>query len=136
LLELDGCAAQGPETARLGVRLDRVRAGMKGVVDSGTAASAFRAPVLAEVRRHLYGKTGTSPTVAIEADGTRREVATVWFTGFLEPGALPGQRHRLALAAYASHSDATGGEHAAPVIAAILGTLAQNGGQNREQKGK
>jgi hypothetical protein len=63
----------------------------------------------------------------------RADTATVWFTGWLEAGSLPGQTHRLAMAAFASHSDATGGEHAAPVIAAILSTLAA---QNVEQKGK
>jgi beta-lactamase class D len=77
------------------------------------------------VRPGLYGKTGTAPS----GDDT----ATVWFTGWLEAGSLPGQRHRLAMAAFVSHSDATGGEHAAPVIAAILSTLAT---QNSEQKGK
>jgi beta-lactamase class D len=68
------------------------------------------------VRPGLYGKTGTAPS----GDDT----ATVWFTGWLEAGSLPGQTHRLAMAAFVSHSDATGGEHAAPVIAAILSTLA------------
>ncbi|EEF25770.1 conserved hypothetical protein [Ricinus communis] len=32
------------------------------------------------------------------------------------------------MAAFVSHSDATGGEHAAPVIAAILATLASQNG--------
>ncbi|WP_229414300.1 penicillin-binding transpeptidase domain-containing protein [Zemynaea arenosa] len=132
LLQLDGRSATAPQAPALDVRLDRIRAGMKGVVDRGTAAGAFRASELAAIRTHLYGKTGTAPTVAIEADGTRRDVATVWFTGWLEPGALPGHRHRLAFAAYASHSDGTGGEHAAPVIAAILATLSQTPPQNRE----
>jgi hypothetical protein len=122
----DGRAASGPA---LGVRLDRIRAGMKGVIDVGTAAGAFGGPVLATLRPRLYGKTGTAPS----GDGT----ATVWFAGWLEPGSLPGQAHRLALAVFASHSEATGGEHAAPVAAAILATLAgQERGQNREQKGK
>lgn len=133
LLQLDGATAQAPPAPALDVRLDRIRAGMKGVIDRGTAASAFRAPELAAIRAHLYGKTGTAPTIAIEADGTRRDVATVWFTGWLEPGALPGQRHRLAFAAYASHSGGTGGEHAAPVIAAILATLSQTPAQTPPQ---
>jgi hypothetical protein len=37
------------------------------------------------------------------------------------------------MAAFISHSAGTGGEHAAPVVAALLSTLAS---QNREQKGK
>ncbi|NHZ64703.1 penicillin-binding transpeptidase domain-containing protein [Massilia genomosp. 1] len=128
LLALDGRDALAGATPALGVRLDRVRAGMKGVVDSGTAAGAFRGAHLAAVRRGLSGKTGTSPFVV---DG--RDLATVWFTGWLEPGSLPGQTRRLALAAFVSHSDATGGEHAAPIVAAVLGAMAA---RNPEQKGK
>jgi cell division protein FtsI/penicillin-binding protein 2 len=128
LLALDGRDALAAGRPALGVRLDRVRAGMKGVVDSGTAAAAFRGASLAAVRRGLSGKTGTSPSVV---DG--RELATVWFTGWLEPGSLPGQTRRLALAAFVSHSEATGGEHAAPIVAAVLAALAA---QNPEQKGK
>lgn len=125
LLALDGKDSGVPPVRPLGIRLDRIRAGMKGVVDVGTAAGAFGGPALAALRPHLYGKTGTAPS----GDGT----ATVWFAGWLEPGSLPGQTHRLALAVFASHSEATGGEHAAPVAATILATLA---GQNREQKDK
>lgn len=123
LLELDGRAAAAPDLEKLDVRLDRIRAGMKGVIDRGTAAGAFRA-LPSQVRAGLYGKTGTAPV--------SDDSATVWFTGWLEPGSLPGQRHRLAFAVYASHSDGTGGSHAAPVMAALLARLA---GQNGEQKG-
>ncbi|WP_338760812.1 penicillin-binding transpeptidase domain-containing protein [Massilia sp. METH4] len=122
LLELDGRAAADPRPQKLEVRLDRIRAGMKGVIDAGTAAGAFGA-LPRQVRAGLYGKTGTAPT------GTGS--ATVWFTGWLEPGTLPGQRHRLAFAVYASHSDGTGGRHAAPAIAAILAALA---GQSETQR--
>jgi cell division protein FtsI/penicillin-binding protein 2 len=116
LASLDGRAAAdlpGAHGASLGVRLDRIRAGLKGVVDSGTAAGAFRGAELATLRRGLYGKTGTAPT----GDGDK---ATVWFTGWLEPGSLPGQTHRLALAVFVSQSEETGGAHAAPVAAALL----------------
>jgi hypothetical protein len=125
LLELNGKAAQAPQPQPLGIRLDRIRAGMKGVVDYGTAAGAFGAPALAQLRRGLYGKTGTAPV----SDG----VATVWFTGWLEPGSLPGQQHRIAMAAFVSHSGASGGEHAAPMVAALLAGWP---GRNPEQKGK
>ncbi|RFP16349.1 MULTISPECIES: penicillin-binding transpeptidase domain-containing protein [unclassified Duganella] len=125
LLTLGSAASTVPEMKPVGIRLDRIRAGMKGVVDVGTGAGAFGGIALAGVRPGLYGKTGTAPT----GDDT----ATVWFTGWLEPGSLPGQTHRLAMAAFVSHSNATGGEHAAPVLAAVLSTLAA---QNREQKGK
>jgi cell division protein FtsI/penicillin-binding protein 2 len=117
LARLDGKTAVPMPPQPLGVRLDRIRAGMKGVVDAGTAAGAFRGADLAGVRRGLSGKTGTAPV----GDGER---ATVWFTGWLEPGSLPGQAHRLALAVFVSQSEGTGGEHAAPVAAAVLRRLA------------
>ncbi|MES2261181.1 MAG: penicillin-binding transpeptidase domain-containing protein [Pseudomonadota bacterium] len=125
LLALDGKTGQLAPAQPLGIRLDRIRAGMKGVVDAGTAAGAFGAPVLAQLRPGLYGKTGTAPV--------SDSAATVWFTGWLEPGRLPGQAHRLAMAVFVSHSEASGGEHAAPVVAALLSTLAA---QKPEQKGK
>ena len=125
LLELDGRQSQTASGPALDVRLDRIRSGLKGVVDAGTAAGAFGGPALAGLRHALSGKTGTSPSVDA--------LSTVWFTGWLEPGALPGQTHRLAVAAFVSHSEASGGEHAAPIVAAIFRTLlARNG----EQKGK
>jgi cell division protein FtsI/penicillin-binding protein 2 len=133
LLELDGRSAQLGGPPKLGVRLDRIRAGMKGVVDAGTAAAAFRGARMDAVRKGLFGKTGTSPSIVTGADGVRRELATVWFTGYLEPGSLPGQRHRLAVAAFISHSEASGGEHAAPVVASVLESMAA---LNPEQKGK
>jgi cell division protein FtsI/penicillin-binding protein 2 len=116
--ELDGRPAAPSNGPALGVRLDRVRAGMKGVVDVGTAAGAFRAPALAGIRRGLSGKTGTAPV----GDGS---LATVWFTGWLEPRSVPGQDHRLAVAVFVSRSEATGGAHAAPVAAALLRALAR-----------
>ena len=133
LLELNGRAAGQERGAKLGVRLDRIRHGMKGVVDDGTAAGAFRGARLDQVRRGLFGKTGTSPAMVTGADGVRRELATVWFTGWLESGSVPGQRHRLAIAAFVSHSEASGGDHAAPVVAAVLGAMAA---PKREQRGK
>ena len=129
LLELDGRKAATPATAALGVRLDRIRAGMKGVVDAGTASAAFRGPRLAAIRRGLSGKTGTAPSTATGADGVQRELATVWFTGWLEPGSMPGQKGRLAVAAFVSHSEASGGEHAAPVVAAVLASMAEQRGK-------
>jgi len=126
LLELDGRGAREAAGEPLGVRLDRIRAGMKGVVDRGTAAGAFRGAAFDRLRPGLYGKTGTAPA---GRDGQ----ATVWFMGWLEPGSLPGQTRRLAFAAFVSHSDATGGGHAAPVVAALLRAMEA---QSREQKEK
>jgi cell division protein FtsI/penicillin-binding protein 2 len=125
LLELDGRQARQPSTDKLGVRLDRIRAGMKGVVDSGTAAAAFRGARMDALRRGLSGKTGTAPAMVVGADGVRRELATVWFTGWLEPGSIAGQQRRLAVAAFVSHSEGTGGEHAAPIVAAVLASMAR-----------
>ncbi|WP_312161617.1 penicillin-binding transpeptidase domain-containing protein [Massilia timonae] len=116
LLSLDGRAAQATPGQALGVRLDRVRAGMKGVIDGGTAAGAFRGAGFDLLRPGLYGKTGTAPA-------GQDELATVWFMGWLEPGSLPGQAGRLAFAAFVSHSAATGGGHAAPVVAALLQSM-------------
>jgi cell division protein FtsI/penicillin-binding protein 2 len=129
LLSLDDRQAAAPAMPPVGVRLDRIRAGMKGVVDIGTAAGAFRGARFDTLRRGLSGKTGTSPT-GPQGGG---DSATVWFTGWLEPGSLPGQKHRLAVAAFVSHSEATGGEHAAPIVAAVLASALA---QNQEQKGK
>jgi hypothetical protein len=61
------------------------------------------------------------------------DAATVWFTGWLEPNTLPGRPQRLAFAAFISHSQGSGGEHAAPIVAALLSAMAA---QNTEQKGK
>ncbi|MDN4056108.1 penicillin-binding transpeptidase domain-containing protein [Massilia sp. YIM B02763] len=118
LAELDGQAAAPRKGAALGVRLDRIRAGMKGVVDAGTASGAFRGADLEGVRRGLSGKTGTAPI----GDG---DLATVWFTGWLEPHSLPDQPHRLAVAVFVSRSEGTGGGHAAPVAASMLRWMAQ-----------
>ncbi|MCA1856287.1 hypothetical protein LE190_10155 [Massilia oculi] len=125
LLELDGRVAAAPAGEDLGVRLDRIRAGMKGVVEHGTAASAFRGPAFDRVRAGLFGKTGTAPT---GKDGE----ATVWFMGWLEPGSLPGQDRRLAFAVFVSASQLTGGGHAAPVVAALLRSMPSH---SPEQKG-
>ena len=133
LLELDGREAASDQGGKLGVRLDRIREGMKGVVDTGTAAGAFGGARMEPIRRGLSGKTGTAPAIVTGADGIKRELATVWFTGWLEPGSMPGQRHRLAVAAFVSHSEGSGGEHAAPVVASVLRAMT---GLNREQKGK
>ncbi|MGX4640168.1 penicillin-binding transpeptidase domain-containing protein [Massilia sp. SYSU DXS3249] len=119
LLSLDGREAKHRPGAPLGVRLDRVRAGLKGVVIHGTAASAFRAPEFDGLRGGLYGKTGTAPS---GPDGQ----ATVWFTGWLEPGSIPGLTRRVAFAAFVSRSEATGGEHAAPVVASLLRSMLLN----------
>lgn len=126
LLSLDGRESKAAHGDALGVRLDRVRAGMKGVIDGGTAAGAFRAHAFDSLRPGLYAKTGTAPA-------GQDDLATVWFMGWLEPGSLPGQTRRLAFAAFVSHSPATGGGHAAPVVAALLQSMQ---GQSLEKRDK
>jgi cell division protein FtsI/penicillin-binding protein 2 len=123
LLDLDGRAAARVAGPTLGVRLDRIRAGMKGVVDRGTGSSAFRGARFDSLRPGLYGKTGTAPISEVDENG--KGLASVWFAGWLEPGSLPGQTHRLAFAAFVSRSTGTGGADAAPVVAALLRSLAQ-----------
>ena len=57
--------------------------------------------------------------------------------GWLEPGSLPGQTRRLAFAAFVSHSAATGGGHAAPVVAALLQSMQSSlEGQSLEKRHK
>ena len=142
LLSLDERPAAPGSNQPLGVRLDRIRAGMKGVVDTGTAAGAFRGARFDALRPGLSGKTGTAPTGA-QGGQSASDLATVWFTGWLEPGRIPGHAHRLAFAAFVSHSGSTGGEHAAPIVAAVLASARagehqeyREPRQNREQKGK
>jgi len=126
LLALDGREARAEGGEPVGVRLDRIRAGLRGVVAQGTAAGAFRAPEFDGLRSGLYGKTGTAPV----GDAG---LATVWFTGWLEPGSIPGQDRRLAFAVFVSRSEETGGAHAAPVVAALLRSMLV---QKQELKGK
>ena len=126
LLALDGRGAAPSQGAPLGVRLDRVRAGMKGVVDGGTASGVFRGPAFDALRPGLYAKTGTAPA-------GQDDLATVWFMGYLEPGTLPGQTRRLAFAAFVSHSALTGGGHAAPVVAALLASMAEQSLEKRHK---
>jgi beta-lactamase class D len=80
---------------------------------------------MAGIKRGLYGKTGTAPV--------SDDAATVWFTGWLEPNTLPGRAQRLAFAAFISHSQGSGGEHAAPIVAAMLSAMVE---QNAEMRGK
>ena len=126
LLALDGREAKVDKGEPLNVRLDRIRAGLRGVVAQGTAAGAFRSPEFDGLRSGLYGKTGTAPV----GDAG---LATVWFTGWLEPGSIPGQDRRLAFAVFVSRSEETGGAHAAPVLAALLRSMLV---QKQELKGK
>lgn len=120
LLELDGRAAATTPAVELGVRLDRIRAGMKDVVEHGTAQSAFTSPALKMLRSGVYAKTGSAENQAVQGNVS-------WFVGYVEPDTLPGEHRRLAFAVYISRSPITGGAHAAPVMAGVLESLAQRG---------
>jgi len=117
LAGMDGRAAV-PQRQALGVRTDRIRAGMALAVSSGTARGAFARRELDGVRRLVWGKTGTAP----HGDEARNNA---WFVGGLEPGALPGQTRRLVFAVQVSNtgSGETGGARAATVVAELLTQL-------------
>jgi hypothetical protein len=113
LLQLNERAAAVPEAQPLSMPLQRVRAGMKEVVATGTARSAFGAASLASLRDGLFAKTGTAPIAGTELN-------SAWFVGYLRGGTLPGEPRTLAFAVSISHTDKTGGAHAAAVMAALL----------------
>lgn len=119
LFELNGSAASIQRQDVLEMKLQRLRTGMKAVVEQGTARNAFSAQDMALFAKHIYGKTGTAPTPSIGAN-----LNTAWFVGWVEPGAWPGLTRRLAFACFVTHTPLTGGGQAAPVVAAILKQLA------------
>jgi cell division protein FtsI/penicillin-binding protein 2 len=111
LTQLNQQPASNPPAQALGVRLDRIRAGMKAVVEQGTAKTAF-AHLPAE-RRGIYGKTGTVP----RGQGAARRQNMSWFVGYIEPGTIEGEQRRLAFAVMISRTEETGGTGAARVVA-------------------
>jgi len=133
LLSLDGREARLPDPPALGIRTDRIRSGMKRVPVDGTAKTAFnlglakgasdadqkRARLLDTLRDHLYAKTGTAPYGSKGAS-----LNTAWLTGWLSPGAIPGETRTLAFACMITHAFNTGGRECAPVVAEFLLTLA------------
>ena len=118
LAELNGQAAATPAGLPLDVATDRIRRGMRLVVESGTARAAFADPRLGPLRGHLYAKTGTAD---LDATGTEQNA---WLVGWLEPGALPREPRRLAFACMMTQVQGTGGEECGPVVAAWLLALA------------
>lgn len=118
LAELNGQWAPPPQGAALGIATDRIRRGMRLVVDAGTARTAFADSRFAWLRSHLYAKTGTA-----DLDETGA-VQNAWLVGWLEPGALHGEPRRLAFACRISHVGGTGGEECGPVVAAWLTAMA------------
>jgi len=128
LAELDGHQATPERGPDVGVRLDRIRAGMQGVVATGTARSTFAGASFATLRSGLYAKTGTAPY-------GNSDLNTSWFVGYLEPGSIPGENRRLAFACFVSHTPLTGGAHAAPVVAAMLEGMVIKASASRRSPG-
>lgn len=116
LAELNQRAAEPGPARPLDVPLTRTRAGMRAVVELGTARSAFTAlpPAL---RAGLYGKTGTAERADLE------RINTSWFVGYAETGILAPSGAPMAFAVKVGHTEKKGGEIAAPVIAALAATL-------------
>lgn len=116
LSSVDGM--HGPKPARdepLRIRVERIRAGMHGVVQAGTARAAFhRSEARRRAAPRVYGKTGTAPS------GERN---TAWFVGWISPGVLPDEPRTLAFAVRISETGLTGGAHAAEAVAALIETL-------------
>lgn len=118
LAELNGQSAALPPGAPLDIATDRIRRGMRLVVEAGTARAAFADPRLAALRNHVYAKTGTA-----DLDATGME-QNAWLVGWLEPGGLTREPRRLAFACMMSQVRGTGGEECGPVAAAWLLALA------------
>ena len=98
--------------------LDWLHAGMKAVVDVGTAHSAFKHnPPLA---KHVYGKTGTSQVKRGQAFLGN----SAWFVGFYTPD--KPKAATLAFACQVTHATGGGGQVCAPIIRDILQNLATN----------
>lgn len=127
LLQLNQRDAARRVNDPLTVPLQRIREGMREVVDAGTARGAFQSAELKRLKAGVFGKTGTAPIV-----GTNLNSA--WFVGYILPGTLPGEQRTLAFAVQIRYSPLTGGAHAAPVIANLMETLALSAAQGEIHK--
>lgn len=133
LLSLNGQQAEPSRDAPLDVELRRIRQGMKAVVESGTAASAFAGPEWNGVRLLIFGKTGSAEmgepggesVCVADRRGQARKLKVAWFVGYLTAGVIPGFDRPLAFATAISHDCETGGAHAAKVIASLINALRQ-----------
>jgi len=102
--------------------------GLADVVARGTAAAAFNTPELRTMVPKIAGKTGTAET------GTK-EPNTVWFVGWMADGpvAQPGSRPQFAFACYVTHVGGTGGAVCAPLIARLIGMVADAAPRGRSR---
>lgn len=96
--------------------LTLLRRGMQAVVQNGTAHTAFLKTPPA-IRCHTYAKTGTAQVARRDNSGQLENYGSAWIVGWHQP---PGIQVPLAFACLITHTQDTGGEVCAPVIAEIL----------------
>lgn len=94
--------------------LDWVQAGMKAVVNNGTAVEK-----LGKFAPLVYGKTGTAQATP---KGEPKQL-TAWFTGFYTPLKGKPEAATLAFACQITRSNSGGGSVCAPVIRDVLEAL-------------
>lgn len=121
LLEVNGRPALAATGTALRIATERIKDGMARVALDGTAQAAFAGARFDAIRPFLRLKTGTAD---LDEAGTAHNA---WLTGWLEPGALPGEPRRLAFTCLISHAAGTGGEECGAVIAAWLTSLTETG---------
>lgn len=96
--------------------LTLLRRGMQAVIQNGTAHTAFlKTPP--PIRCHTYAKTGTAQVARRDNSGQLENYGSAWIVGWHQP---PGIQLPLAFACLITHTQNTGGEICAPVIAEIL----------------
>jgi cell division protein FtsI/penicillin-binding protein 2 len=97
--------------------LDGAQRGLFGVVNApGGTAAGVMASLPPEIRRRIYGKTGTADTT----DGMN----SAWFAGWMNDVA---GRKRVAFTCLVSHTRETGGRACGRLMAGLLGKVAALG---------
>lgn len=99
--------------------LTLLRRGMQAVIQNGTAHTAFlKTPP--SIRCHTYAKTGTAQVARRDSSGQLENFGSAWIIGWHQP---PQIQAPLAFACFITHTQNTGGEICAPIIAEILQNL-------------
>ncbi|MEN5082982.1 penicillin-binding transpeptidase domain-containing protein [Bosea sp. TWI1241] len=107
----------GMDPRQAEVYLDAAQRGLFGVVNSpGGTAAGVMASLPPEVRRRIFGKTGTADTT----DGMN----SAWFAGWMNDVA---GRKRVAFTCLVSHTRETGGRACGRLMAGLLGKVAALG---------
>jgi cell division protein FtsI/penicillin-binding protein 2 len=97
--------------------LDDAQRGLHGVVNSpGGTAAGVMASLPPDVRKRIFGKTGTADTT----DGMN----SAWFAGWMDNVA---GRKRVAFTCLVSHTRETGGRACGRLMAGLLGKVAALG---------